>query len=366
MKSNLSHSFDAVVMLTWSNWHTESRKNRYHYSVRFAQSLPVIFVQADLDKEEFQWEKTEVPNVEILHLYNQYNKTQERLLDQALHSKNIERPLFWVYNVHFCHYLKNKKNSFKVYHASEDYFSEDFPSRVKLDDNLMRRMLSTIKYTDLLVSVSKGVEENYLKHTRYRGESIVIKNGCDYRFFAPPQDLSFSPSKPVALYQGNIFGDKLDYDLIDEFIQRMPDWEFWFCGPILFNEPKWRKILDHGSSKYLGNLSVEKLREVSYQATVGIMPFRKWDYIVKRSFPLKAFEFLASGLPVVTIEIESLLPFSDIFLFAHDAPSFEAKLRESIQMRSDKEHLKRRLECAKQQDYDAKFEKVIAKIRELQ
>ena len=48
--SNLKDRFDAIVMLTWSDWFTEPVSNRYHYATRFAKHLPVIFVQPD--KEE--------------------------------------------------------------------------------------------------------------------------------------------------------------------------------------------------------------------------------------------------------------------------------------------------------------------------
>lgn len=41
--------FDCLVMLTWSDWHTELRSNRYHYVTRFAATgKEVVFVQPDL------------------------------------------------------------------------------------------------------------------------------------------------------------------------------------------------------------------------------------------------------------------------------------------------------------------------------
>src|SRR3990167_32875 len=98
---NFPKELDSVVMLTWSNWHTESRKNRYHYATRFARYVPVIFVQPDLNEEVFKWEKTEIPNLEILHLSDIYNGKQRRLLQQALANKNIKNPLWWIYNCKF-------------------------------------------------------------------------------------------------------------------------------------------------------------------------------------------------------------------------------------------------------------------------
>src|SRR5437016_5499446 len=61
--SALNQYFDGVVMLTWSDWRTEPRSNRYHYATRFARSLPVLFVQPDGVGRSCSFEETEVPGV---------------------------------------------------------------------------------------------------------------------------------------------------------------------------------------------------------------------------------------------------------------------------------------------------------------
>ena len=84
MHETLSQKFDAVVMLTFSKWHTEMRSNRYHYATRFARHLPVIFVQPDLEEPGFRYEPTEVRGMSLLHLYSRYGWKQNGLLNAAL------------------------------------------------------------------------------------------------------------------------------------------------------------------------------------------------------------------------------------------------------------------------------------------
>src|SRR5437016_3918329 len=96
-----SDRFDAVVMLTWSNWKTEMRSNRYHYASRFARSLPVVFVQADHASADAEFEHTELDRLDLLHVFARYGPDQTRLLEAALRSRGIRRPLLWVYNVYF-------------------------------------------------------------------------------------------------------------------------------------------------------------------------------------------------------------------------------------------------------------------------
>ena len=97
----LNERADAVVMLTWSDWFTELRSNRYHYATRLAKLLPVIFVQPDLDKNTYTFEATSIPNITVLHISKDYDARQNNQLIKALLEKNIHRPILWIYNINF-------------------------------------------------------------------------------------------------------------------------------------------------------------------------------------------------------------------------------------------------------------------------
>ena len=55
---SFGEQFDAVVMLTVSDWHEEPRSNRYHYATRFARIAPVVFVQVDRPTMGFSFEES--------------------------------------------------------------------------------------------------------------------------------------------------------------------------------------------------------------------------------------------------------------------------------------------------------------------
>ena len=122
---NFSAHFDSVIVLTWSDWHTEPRSNRYHYATRFSKELPVVFVQPDSSSKDILFEKTEIKNLEILHLYKIYGEDQTRILNKALLDRGIIKPLLWIYNSYFSDFIYNKYAPLKIYHATEDYFSSD-------------------------------------------------------------------------------------------------------------------------------------------------------------------------------------------------------------------------------------------------
>lgn len=366
-KSNsLTNYFDAVVMLTWSNWHKELRSNRYHYASRFSRSLPVIFIQPDLTDETYYYEKAELDNLYILHIWSNYEPRQHDLINEALNEKNIIKPLIWVYNVHFYEYLEKKYCPLYIYHATEDYFSIDAPTRFVKDSNVYNIAKSILNKVDLLVSVSEGVNESFCNNG-YKNDSIVISNGCDYNFYSKGVTLSKIKEnyrKKVIFYQGNIFS-KLNYELLDKLTKKMPEWEFWYCGQVVFNEPGWQKLLKNSNVKYLGVLTVEEIRSYAHKATVGIIPFVEQDWIINRSFPLKSFEYLAAGLPVVTVPIKSLLPYENVFYFAKTAKEFKCKIEQAAKERVNKHAFKERLKEAALQDYDLKFDCLLNKINNL-
>src|SRR6516225_204813 len=95
---SLNFAFDAAVMLTWSNWHTEPRSNRYHYATRFARYLPVIFVQPNAVDDAISTECVPGHAIELLHVPGVYDLRQACMLERALAERGVRRPLLWIYN----------------------------------------------------------------------------------------------------------------------------------------------------------------------------------------------------------------------------------------------------------------------------
>lgn len=361
MKS-FEKSFDSVVMLTWSDWHTELRSNRYHYASRFAKFTKVIFVQADLKESSYYFEETELENVEILHIWEKYDNAQIHLLNEALVLHRCIKPIFWVYNMQFLEFLEQRFHSFIVYHATEDYLNST--TNFSSGEIYYKKLLSLTTKIDLLISVSEGVEEGFVNIAKYEGEKILISNGCDYHFYAPSiEDInSRASAMNIVFYQGNIFPGKLNYALLQRLITNMPDWEFWFCGKILYNYKEIPEFFSYPNVKYFGVLAPEMIRKLAYESTVGIIPFNENDYLINRSFPLKAFEYLACGLPVVSVPIKSLLPYSNVFYFAKTAEEFEKTIRNKSETRYNEKEIASRLKEARLQDYNTKFASAYSKL----
>src|SRR5262249_38798151 len=97
------------------------------------------------------------------------------------------------------------------------------------------------------------------------------------------------------------------------------------------------------------------------RSTIGLIPFVRDQAIVERSLPLKAFEYVACGLPVVSIPIRQLESCPDLFALADSAPAFADKIVRLCSSRWEEHSLRLRAERAAQRSYDAEFTKVCAR-----
>ena len=357
-------------MLTWSDWHTEPRSNRYHYATRFSKELPVVFVQPDSSSKDILFEKTEIKNLEILHLYKIYGEDQTRILNKALLDRGIIKPLLWIYNSYFSDFIYNKYAPLKIYHATEDYFSSDLNHKEGII-NLRNKLLNVLSCVDLLIAVSDGVLKSYIQKGYYSPNHIILTNGCDFNFLAPTtkdikEILKNKENNKTVLYQGGI-NNRLDFDLIIEAVSSLPDWNFWFCGEdnTEVDFKKWHKLCLKKNFKYFGILTPKEVKQLSYKATVGIIPFVQND-MIKISFPLKAFEYIACGLPVVSVPINSLMDYSEFISFAETADEFKKCIQNVASSRYDTKTIEKRIEIAKTKDYDNNFKRLKEKISRLQ
>lgn len=354
---NLTDHFDAVVMLTWSDWKSEPRSNRYHYATRFARSLPVLFLQHLYQQRSgVSVESTDVGNIDLVSVSVGLGDQDVKDIKSLLAARGIKRPLLWIYDsLNYQLLLDALPRAFRVYHATEDYLlkTKGWNQGMETVGNSVVRMLSQV---DFMVACTPGVANSYLTSGGYVGPHAVIENGCDAEYFleyadAYPPDASRTTSQ-VAIFQGGI-NQRLDYDLISDLVRRMPDWEFRFCGAAVESEA-WKQLLLQPNVRYFGALPPEEFAQHMCESTVGIIPYIQ-DQWIRNSLPLKAYEYVACGLPVVTVPITALERDADLIVAATTAEAFADSIRSVSKSRFDPASLEARRRAALATSYNKRF-----------
>lgn len=359
MSDSAAETFDAVVMLTWSDWHTEPRSNRYHYAVRFACRWPTFFVQTNGHGDAISFEPVEGHDITIVRIGPVYSPAQAARLAAALRERGVSRPLVWLYNLLIAGVVARLHPAAVVYHATEDYLTRADNVRIIAND-LSELALAAIRQADLVVAVSEGVAESHRRVLPAEKPVIVLPNGCDFVFWEQTKASSYAPPAggKVALFQGGI-NNRLDFALLTELTELLPDWQFWFCGKSVDGGDDWSRLRSRPNVTYHGLLDSGGIASLARQACVGMIPFKD-SVLMRGSLPLKAYEYVACGLPVVTTPIDALAERSDLFTTAANAEGFAEAMRRLAASRSDAAMVGHRLEAASLSSYDRRFEELLS------
>ncbi|MGE3163926.1 MAG: glycosyltransferase [Planctomycetota bacterium] len=139
-----------------------------------------------------------------------------------------------------------------------------------------------------------------------------LPNGVDYSHFAgysgmPPADLASIPA-PIAVYAGSL-DVWFDYELVRNLAAERPAIQFVLIGP---PSAQARQLAEERANVHvLGAKPFGELPGYLRQASVGIIPFdvHRHRELVDSINPIKLYEYLACGLPVVSVawqELETL------------------------------------------------------------
>ena len=129
-----------------------------------------------------------------------------------------------------------------------------------------------------------------------------------------PDDLREIPEPRIG-FIGSVSSYKLDFSLVASLARRHSSWSFVFIGPTgegeLYTDTT---LLDSEPNIHLlGWRSYNMLPNYCAGFLCGWLPLRLTSY-TQAMFPMKFFEYLAAGLPVVATCITSLKEFGDVAL----------------------------------------------------
>jgi len=143
---------------------------------------------------------------------------------------------------------------------------------------------------------------------------------------AVPAELAALPAPRIG-FVGAISAYKLDLTLLETLARRHPHWSFVLIGPVGEGDPSTdvAALAALGNVHLLGTRPYNALPAYLKGLDLGLLPLRLTPY-TQAMFPMKFFEYLAAGLPVVATAIDALQPFASLALLA---PTHRRSLRHS-------------------------------------
>jgi teichuronic acid biosynthesis glycosyltransferase TuaH len=158
-----------------------------------------------------------------------------------------------------------------------------------------------------------------------RPDAIHISNGVDDEVFTPdgsykkPMDMKDFP-KPIVGYAGKM-QEMFDLSLMARVVPEFPNTNFVFIGQLL--NPKWMKPLwQYPNTYYLGDKPYSQLPQYLAAFDICIIPYSR--AMQHGGDPIKFYEYLAMGKPIVTTDIGGVSVFQDFpqVRVAHSTDAF--------------------------------------------
>lgn len=263
----------------------------------------------------------------------------------------MSRPLIWTYNPVIIELCSKIPNSGIVYHCVDD-----LGACPGIDaDTIQNAEAELGNMAKLCFATSPILSE---RMTSLFPRVIYEPNVCDYAFFetarlnpAEPAELSAIPH-PRLLLVGALSEYKINYDLMEAIARSMPEMHWVLIGPEGEGQPGSRRPPDLSNIHMLGACAYGRLPYFMAHCEMAVLPIARNNY-TDAMFPMKFFEFLAAGLPVVCTRIPALKEFESLYFPCDTLEDFKTAITAVLHgARRDQKAID---EACRQYSWEARF-----------
>jgi glycosyltransferase involved in cell wall biosynthesis len=214
----------------------------------------------------------------------------------------FKRPILWLYNPEQGALLGQFGERLSVYHCIDEWTAGTTGRKRHtirtLEIDLLRRV-------DVVFANSPPTYEN---KRRFNSRTYRIPSGADVENFAPNPALDVHPAiaripKPRIGYSGHV-NERLDYTILEHLARQRLDWSLVFVGdtyPWTPGTPPLRRLCALPNVYLLGKRPFAEMPSLIKGMDVCLLPYVSDERGYYRS-PLKLYEYLAAGKPVVSTE----------------------------------------------------------------
>jgi GT2 family glycosyltransferase/glycosyltransferase involved in cell wall biosynthesis len=189
-------------------------------------------------------------------------------------------------------------------------FSTNRPEMLAQEDRLRRE-------ADLVVTSSALLESEARRHN---DNVLLIRNACDFQHFAGTAPELAGP--PVIGYYGAI-ADWFDSDLVADLAERRPDWRFVLVGSTVTADLE--RLARLGNVELPGEVSYEQVPRWLSRFDVVFLPFKR-NPLTEATNPVKAYEILAAGKPLVSVPLPEVVALGPLVRLAETPEEFEREI----------------------------------------
>jgi glycosyltransferase involved in cell wall biosynthesis len=340
-----------IVCIGHGDWNPELATNQHHLMSRLGQANEVLFVESlGLRRPQFvsrdlrrMWRRLRDglkgirpdDGVHVLspigipaHSHRWLRTINGALLrwqvGRAATRLGFDRPMLWSYVPQAEALLGLLEPSFVVYHCVDDIAAQKGVHGPSFRD-AERRFVSR---ADLVLASAPAIAERL----RFLHPNVVdAPNVADVDFFATalepgPVDAAIEAlPRPRVVFTGAVVPTQVDLDWLAALARERPDWSFALVGPIGFGDPRSdvSALRAVPNIHLLGARPYDELPRILRSADAALIPYAL-NPLTASVFPMKVYEYIAAGLPVVSTPLPALRDVPEVTLVASPREAAEA------------------------------------------
>jgi glycosyltransferase involved in cell wall biosynthesis len=277
----------------------------------------------------------------------------------------FKREWLWTYSPLTTEFIDHSSYELCVYHCVDE-----IKAQPGMPVELLERAEEKLaRSADVIFTTSPLLTES---RRRWNSNTHYLSNVADYAHFnralsaetTLPQDLLEIPS-PRLGFIGAISRYKMNFELLREIAERRPDWSIVLVGEVGEGDPWTDSEVLRGlpNLHLLGPRPYNALPAYLKGMDVALLPNSINEY-TDSMFPMKFFEYLASGRPVVSVALKALKDFGDVAFLSDSNSRFITNIERALA--GEGAPLARRLEISREYTYEARTSRMLSIIGSLQ
>jgi glycosyltransferase involved in cell wall biosynthesis len=279
-----------------------------------------------------------------------------RMIARTARTLGMSDPILYIWHPSFADVLGHFDERLVVYHCYDEYSAFSGGDRVQIED----AELQLLDRADLVFTVSEGL---YEKKRARNPNTYLVRNGVDYDLFAAAQDDATAVAeelqgipRPIIGCVTRVVPEYFDAELLRAVFSARSDWSFVVVGPECSAADALDALKALPNVHFLGRRELADLPFFLKGFDACIIPYVLTEN-KRLADPLKLYEYLAAGKPIVSKPIPGLAAFGDVVAVASSASEWIDALDAAIHADLP-ELIDRRQAIARQNTWDDRVDVV--------
>lgn len=258
---------------------------------------------------------------------------------------------FWSFTPDVSYLLGLFSEEKVVYYCVDDHsqFTGYDISQVLAEEEILCRKADLVVTTSLALQNAKS---------RFNANTVLVPHGVDYEHFSRafaddlplPDDIASIPHPRLGFF--GLIRDWVDLDLVAEIARRRPEWHLVMVGDSTIDLADYRSL---SNLHFLGRKPYHELPAYCKAFDVGLIPFKINDLTLAVN-PIKLREYLAAGLPVVSVPLPEVIHYDSWVRIAGGADAFHNAIEQTLAESSNRQLAIRRSDAMSHETWQSKVE----------